>query len=259
MPRPRRPVILGLVITDSSAGDAAEDGGEPSAEDGGEPPAEDVATSEPVDGAVGAGPDRRVAEQREPRRPRSATVAWPVLALAAVAVVAIALAAVFFLQWQELRVREDARLEAADVASLVAAQVTTFRGEDIEAFVAATQALATERYGDEVADLFDARLRGALRDQEVESVGAVLDVFVQDVQGDVANAFVVVRQAYTSAALLNDDGTRRAIEDDLQMEVTLVRTGERWLADDVRVLGDPILTPVPAPGPEGDAAATEGG
>ena len=218
-------------------------------------PTEDADRPEPVDRAVRVGPDRQARKQREPRRPRSVTVAWPVLALAAVAVVAIALAAVFFLQWQGLRAREEARLDAADVASLVAAQVTTFRGEDIEAFVAATQSLSTERYGGEVADLFDAELRDALRDQEVESVGAVLNVFVQDVQGDVADAFVVVRQTYTSAALTNEDGSRRAIEDELQMEVTLVRRGEGWLVDDVRVLGDPILTPAPA----GDGAAEEGG
>ena len=149
---------------------------------------------------------------------------WPP---ARVLVRAIALRPVFFVQNAGLRAAEERRLQAADVASLVAAQVTTFRGDEIEEFVAATQALSTERYAGEVADLFDAELRDGLRAQDVESVGSVLNTFIQDVQGDVANAFVVVRQTYTRA--LPTTTAAPPIEDELQMEITL-RCARRALA-----------------------------
>lgn len=169
---------------------------------------------------------------------RSARVAW------AVAVLALLAAAVSGVQWQSLAAEARAREEVREAAEVMAAQVTTFEGATIDEFVAQLRDLATGEYADQVTELFNAEFRQALRDNEVRSVGEVTASFVQDIDGDRAEVFVLVRQTSTNAVL------DEPVEDELRMDLTLAHEDGRWLVADVAVLGPepPALPPPPADG-----------
>lgn len=195
------------------------------------------------------------------RRSRSTGVRLPGLSpevatwgLVALLVLAMTAAVVFFVQASVLR-REVARLEedaastavVREAAEVVAARVTTFSGADIDAWVQRTQELSTGEYAEEVAELFDQELRAILRDNGVESVGEVLQSYVQDLDEDSATVFLIVRQTSTSTA------QPTPVQDELRMEVGLERVGDRWLAATVAVLGRPLLVPTTS-GAEGGSS-----
>ena len=177
--------------------------------------------------------------------------------LVALLLLATLLAVVFFLQASGLRRAEALRRDAREAAEVIAARVTTFRGEDIDAWVQRTQELSTGEYAEEVAGLFDQELRTVLRDNDVESVGEVLQSYVQDVEDDEATVFVIVRQTSSSSA------QPQPVQDELRMEVELAREEGRWLAASVAVLGRPLLVPSPdgaqGPPPTADPAAAPTG
>lgn len=187
-----------------------------------------------------------------PARPgdllRDARVAWAVAALALVA------AALMGVQWQALRAEAAARAEAREAAEVIAARVTTFEGATIEDFVSEVADLATGDYAEQVAELFDAEFRAALREGEVESVGQVLRSFVQRMEDGEAEVFVLVRQTSINAAL------EEPVEDELRMELTVVREDGRWLASDIAVLGPAAegLAPPAAPADEAPASGEDG-
>lgn len=167
---------------------------------------------------------------------RSWRLAW------GVAVVAV-LVAVVSLGWAATLAAEERRANAArERAETVAEQVTTFRGADIDQWVTETQELATGDYAEQVAGLFDDEFRQALRENEVESEGEIERAYLQRLDGDTAEVFVVARQESTN--VLRDE----AVEDQLRMDITLRHENGEWLASDIAV-----LNPAAAPGP-GDAA-----
>lgn len=172
---------------------------------------------------------------------RSARVAW------AVAVLALLAAAVSGAQWQSLAAEARAREDAREAAEVMAAQVTTFEGATIDEFVEDVRALATGEYADQVTELFNADFREALRENEVRSVGEVTRSFVQDLDGDEAEVFVVVRQTSVNAVL------DEPVEDELRMDLTLAREDGRWLVSDVAILGP---TPPALPPPAADGGET---
>lgn len=174
---------------------------------------------------------------------RDARVAWAVAALALVA------AGIFAFLWQDLAGEAGDREQAREAAEVMAARITTFEGVTIDDFVEQLRELATGDYARQVSELFSPEFRDALRDNEIESVGEVTHSFVQALDGDEAEAFVVVRQTSVNAVL------GEPVSDELRMEITLAREGGRWLIGDVGVLG-----PTPSAGtgpptldePEGD-------
>lgn len=121
--------------------------------------------------------------------------------------------------------------ELLERAELIATQVTTFRGEEIDDWVSETQALAVDEYAEQVDGLFDADFRQTLRDNDVESTGTVESAYIQEMEGDDAVAFVVARQE--SMNTLRDD----PVVDELRMEIELKLVGGEWLASNVEVLG----------------------
>lgn len=171
---------------------------------------------------------------------RNARVAW------AVAVLALLAAVVFGVQWQSLAAEAEAREEAREAAEIMAAQVTTFEGATIDEFVEQLRGLATGEYAAQVTELFNAEFREALRENEVQSVGEVARSFVQDLDGDEAEVFVLVRQTSLNAAL------EAPVEDELRMDLTLEREDGRWLIADVAVLGPAPAGVAPAPAPDAD-------
>lgn len=166
---------------------------------------------------------------------RDVRVAW------AVALLALLAAGLMALQWQSLRAEAVARDEAREAGEVIAARVTTFDGATIDEFVTKVRRRATGSYAEQVAELFDQDFRAALRAGEVRSVGEVLRSFVQHLEGDDAEVFVLVRQTSVNAA--RDE----PVEDELRMELTLQRVDDEWLAADIAVLGPgmPGLPPAP--------------
>lgn len=181
------------------------------------------------------------------------TLIWQARLGLGVGFLGICLAIAFFLQASGLRTDAATREAVLDAGEVVALRVTTFTGAEIDGWVADTQALATGDYADEVATLFDPTIRQGLAEAEVQSVGEVLNSFVQEVDGDRAVVFAVMRQTYTSAL------QAQAISDELRMEIGLERVEGEWLAADVAVLGPSQITPIdPGDGGTDPAAAPDG-
>lgn len=187
-------------------------------------------------------------DRRAPGVLRDARVAW------AVAVLALAVAAAFAVQWRSLAAEADARVQAREAAEVMAAQITTFEGAEIDTFVEDLRELATGAYADQVSELFNPDFRDALRENEVESVGEVVRSFVQELDGDEAEVFVLVRQTSINAVL------DEPVTDELRMELTLAREDGRWLISDVAVLGPapPALAPPAAEGSDGGSGEPPG-
>lgn len=204
----------------------------------GQPADEEPADEEPAGEPDGPGPSLSAVA----RAARSRHLAWGVALVSLL--VAIAAAA-----WAASVTRDQAQdREAVERAELVAEQVTTFDGAAIDEWVDETQALATGAYAEQVEGMFDTEFRSALEDNEVESTGEVTSAYLQNRDGDEALVFVVARQV--SDNVLRD----RAVEDELRMEITMVRENGEWYASDIGVLG-----PAPAaPGLEDEPGAEEG-
>lgn len=177
---------------------------------------------------MGESPDVAASQPRRRGAPgllRDVRVAW------AVALLALLAAGFMALQWQSLRAEAIARDEAREAGEVIAARVTTFDGATIDEFVTKVRRRATGSYAEQVTELFDQDFRAALREGEVRSVGEVLRSFVQHLDGDDAELFVLVRQTSINAA--RDE----PVEDELRMELTLQRVDDEWLAADIAVLG----------------------
>lgn len=178
----------------------------------------------------------------------NARIAW------AVAILALALALVAGMQWADLYAAEQQRTAVREDARALALELTTFDGADIEQWLQRAQARATGDYAEQLTALFDQNLRDALRESQAVSRGEVTQVFVQEIDGDQAQVFVLARQTITNAQ------TEDPVQDELRMDITMERGDQRWLASDVAILGPPGLSGgVPAPAPEVQPEGEEGG
>ncbi len=163
---------------------------------------------------------------------------WQARAGLGIGLLGLALAVFFFLGASDLRGGQATRDAVLDAGETMALRVTTFTGDQIDEWVADTQSLATGTYADEVATLFDAEIRAGLADNQVQSVGEITSSFVQDIEGDQATVFAVMRQTFTS---LNQP---TPIADELRMEIILSRVDGEWLTSEVAVLGPSTVNPV---------------
>lgn len=200
------------------------------------PPAEDVSRDP-------APPRQRV---KGLERGRRGGLRSPWLWLAwGVALLAIAAAAFFGVQWADLYNRERTREEVRAEATTLAARLTTFTGEDIENWLAEMERNATGEYAEQLDQIFDQQQRDNLRDAQVESVGDVENLYVQDVNGDEATAFAVVTQTYVNV------NTPGPVEDHQRMEIGLQRVDGEWLVSSVIVLGPAgVVAPVEGSEPQ---------
>lgn len=161
-----------------------------------------------------------------PGRPRSSVrLAWTVAAVTTI------LAIVFAVAWAPLYSAAKDRERVRESAEQLVLHLTTFEGATIDEWVQDTQRRATDDYAEEVNTLFDPELRGALRDAKAKSVGRLVNLFVQDVDGDDAMVFAVVRQTITNAA------SPTPVEDELRMQIELRQVDGDWKAAKVEVLG----------------------
>ncbi|MGH8884947.1 MAG: hypothetical protein ACRDYX_07205 [Egibacteraceae bacterium] len=166
----------------------------------------------------------------------SARVAW------AVALLATATAVLLASWWAPLQRAETTREEVRQAATRMVLQFTTFQGATIDKWVDDAKTMATGRYADQLTTLFDQDLRNALRERQVRSVGAIIDLFVQDVDGTQAKVFAVMRQT------IHNQGTPKPAEDELRIELEMRREHGRWLASNVSVLAPDAGLSGPAPG-----------
>lgn len=152
-------------------------------------------------------------------------IAWMVAGLSIVAAIAFAVA------WAPLYSAAKDRERVRESAEQLVLHLTTFEGATIDEWVQDTQRRATDDYAEEVNTLFDPELRGALREAKAKSVGRLINLFVQDVDGDDAMVFAVVRQTITNAA------SPTPVEDELRMQIELRQVDGDWKAAKVEVLG----------------------
>ena len=152
-------------------------------------------------------------------------IAWSVAALTTLVAIAFAVA------WAPLYSAAKDRERVRESAEQLVLHLTTFEGATIDEWVQDTQRRATDDYAEEVNTLFDPELRGALRDAKAKSVGRLVNLFVQDVDGDDAMVFAVVRQTITNAA------SPTPVEDELRMQIELRQVDGDWKAAKVEVLG----------------------
>lgn len=165
---------------------------------------------------------------------RSPWLAWGVAMLAAAA-------AVFFaLQASELRSQQAARSEALQAGEIAALQLTTFSGATIDEWVEQTRTIATGTFAEELAQRYDQQLRADLREFDVESVGEIINSFVQRLEGDEALIFAVLRQTTRYPTF------DQTVEDEVRFEITLRREAGEWLVSDAKLLSPtPPLAPRP--------------
>jgi Mce-associated membrane protein len=181
---------------------------------------QDVSQAEPA--ATPAVETPAAAPARATRGPR---LAWSVAAFTTILAIAFAVA------WAPLYSEAKDRERVREAAEQLVLHLTTFEGATIDEWVQDTQRRATDDYAEEVNTLFDPELRGALRDAKAKSVGRLVNLFVQDVDGENALVFAVVRQTITNAA------SPEPVEDELRMQIELRQVDGDWKAAKVEVLG----------------------
>ena len=158
----------------------------------------------------------------------------------AIALLALVAATVFGLQAKSLTEAEEARLQALQAGEVAALQLTTFSGATIDEWVEQTRSLATGAFADEIAQRYDQQLRADLREFDVQSVGETLNSFVQDLEGDEAVVFAVLRQTTRYPTY------EQTVEDEVRFEISLQRQNGTWLVSDAKLLSPtPPLTPRP--------------
>jgi hypothetical protein len=196
------------------------------------------ATEDAADGSTTEPPSAK------PRLRDNERLPWIVAAIAGfVAVLAIVGMVILFTWWAPLNNEAQDREQVRRVGESFTVHLATFSGETIEEWVAETQERATGNYAEQVDQLFDEELRAALRELEVESQGELINLFVQELAGDEATLFALVRQTVRNAV------AEEPFEDELRMELQLAREDDEWLVSDVAVLG-PAQGGVAAPVPE---------
>ncbi len=149
-------------------------------------------------------------------------------------VLVLAVAVASTVQWQRLAAAEAEREEVEATAGSFMLTLTTWdASEGMAATREELREAGTERFGGEVDELFGTTedLAG-LEDIGARSEGEVRRSFVQEVDDDRARALVVVSQRLTADVL---DGEEVSVR---YAELDLVRTGGRWLVDDVELLVD---------------------
>lgn len=196
-----------------------------------------------TDAATGAQPvpDEPAVAAPEPAQPAplrsqgSPRLPWIIAAVATLLAIGAGIfGAVTYVRAADLSARESARESAKEAGEIVALQISTVDGAQIDQWLAQTKSLATGKFAEDLARGYDEDLRAEFRQSKVRTVGEVIQSFVQSASDDEAVAFVIVRQTTSRP------GAEGTIEDELRMEVTLQRQNERWLASDVAV-----LTPTP--------------
>lgn len=177
--------------------------------------------------------DAPPAQPRQPRRFGLVAVLVPWVLV----VVLAAVSAVSLLQWQNARTEEAARDQARTAAIEVARLLTEWDASDgLEDTRNDLHAVAGGDFEEQIDELFGADAVQQLVDAKVVSEGEIGDVFVQSIEGDVAEVFLVVTQTTSTQTI---DMPTTVIQ---RAAITLERQDGTWVVVGVELTSDETLT-----------------
>lgn len=161
-------------------------------------------------------------------------------------------------RFDELAAEQRAEDEALVVAREFLTAFVNFDHTTIDADFDLIVTYATGEFLQEVDSFNDPAVRQGIRDREVQSRGEIVDLFVQDVADGRARLFAVIDQTI-------QNNEPRLTNDELRMEVGLVREDGVWKVFDVALLqaqgtvgsGD-LATPITTPPTTGTTTTTTG-
>ncbi|MBI4259704.1 MAG: hypothetical protein HY658_03965 [Actinobacteria bacterium] len=165
----------------------------------------------------------------EPAGAAAAPAARPLLPWALFAL-ALATAALFAYLWWSSEGVERRRAEVTRQSRAFALSLTNFSAATIEADVERIRSYAVGDFADEVEVFFGPDAVAAIREADAESRGEVVSLFVQEIEGDTAGVFAVIRQTVT-----NRSAPEPRVEV-VRFDIGLIETTEGWKVNRVEVL-----------------------
>jgi hypothetical protein len=163
------------------------------------------------------------------------TIPW------ALFVIALAAAGFLYLQWRSATVAEDRRAEVRSTAAAFLDALTNFQAGTIDRDAEELRDLAVGQFAEEVDEFFGEEAAAAIRRARAVSTGETEAVFVQEVSGESAVVFGVVRQTVD-----NDQLSQPRIEI-VRAEIRMIETADGWKVNQVDILQTPVATGAPAP------------
>lgn len=156
-------------------------------------------------------------------------------------VLALAAAGFLYLQWRSATVAEDRRAEVRSTATDFLDALTNFRAGTIDRDAAELRDLAVGQFAEEVDEFFGEEAAAAIRRSRAVSTGETEAVFVQEVSGESAVVFGVVRQTVD-----NDQLSQPRIEI-VRTEIRMIETADGWKVNQVDILQTPVAPGASAP------------
>lgn len=154
---------------------------------------------------------------------------------------ALAVAAFSTWQWMGLQRAEQDRAAVEAAASDFVLTLTNWDARDgLDETVDELRAAGSERFLEEIDQLFGGTLRQELEQAGAVSTGELQDVFVQSVDEREAVVFAVVIQHIEVGVTDEAGSTVRSAR------IALTKSGDRWLVSRVELIDDSSFGPEPA-------------
>lgn len=170
-----------------------------------------------------------------PASVRSRLPWWVVTAYAVVLVLLIALAAWLGLRWHRDRGTVAVPKGALRIAPVYAVEISTYNYQTLDQDLAKVRKISTKSFGDHYKQLTD-QLRTTFVKYKATTNASVAQcaggpcVAIRSISGNQVVALVAVDQVARNTTV------KAARTDSYRMEITLVRSGGRWLIDRVRLI-----------------------
>ena len=185
-------------------------------------------------------PVRRPPARDEPVEAGGGSVAlraipWVLFVLALVA------AGFLYLQWRSATAAEDRRAEVRSTATDFLDALTNFRADTIDRDAAELRDLAVGQFAEEVDQFFGEEAAAAIRRASAVSTGETQAVFVQEMSGESAVVFGVVRQT------VDNDLLQQPRIEIVRAEIRMIETADGWKVNQVDILQTPVAPGAAAP------------
>jgi Mce-associated membrane protein len=187
-----------------------------------EPAVPEQAAEPATESADAAAADQRGSGTAAPRQRPS----WPLFGVvAALAVLGLVTSAVLLFARPSDTELRDSALQAGQRYT---ATLTTYDARTLDEDVERVRRISTEQFAQQYAETIDG-LRDTIQNGQTASVGSVVAVGVEEVEGDTATVLVAVNQEITDA------GQPARVEAN-RVRMTLSRSGGSWFIDAVERL-----------------------
>jgi hypothetical protein len=147
--------------------------------------------------------------------------------------VALIAAIVFGVLWLQATAEQQEADDVRATATDVALALTNFSAKTIDQDVAEIEQHAVGRFAEEVDVFFGKEAIAAIEEAEGASEGKIESVFVQEIEGEDASAFVVVSETVRNARLAE------ARTDTIRFDISMIQTPDGWKADNVDIIQSP--------------------